>query len=345
MVTALIVLISLVLLIIGHELGHFLAAKWFKIEVPEFGIGFPPRITGIQKGGTLYSVNWLPFGGFVRIKGEDEHAVQGQTPTAEERQGNFAYQPVWKRSIVILAGVVINFIIGWVLITAVYSIGTPPLVLVARVQPDSPAAAAGLQSGDVVEGYAKADQFVQDVNAHKGEQMNITVVQGSQSKTISVTPRTNPAPGEGALGVELSEGGAPRENVFRALWDGLKTSGLIAGATILGFAQLIKMAFLHVSLPQDVVGPVGIFSVAQQTGKFGFIYLVQLVSLISINLAVLNLIPFPALDGGRFLLLIIEKIKGSPVTKRVEGTINAAGFIVLIALMVAITARDVARLF
>lgn len=345
MLIALIVLISLVLLIIGHELGHFFAAKAFRIEVPEFGIGFPPRIGGIKKGGTLYSVNWLPFGGFVRIKGENGRPTDGSEVKPEERAGNFAFQPAWKKSIVILAGVIINFLIGWLLLAIIFMVGTPPLVLINRVEPNSPAVAAGLQAGDVLKGYENVDQFIGDVNAHKGMQMEFDVVRGVGSEHIVATPRANPEPGQGALGVELSSGGAPRESPPRALWDGLKASGLIAAATVVGFAQLIKTAFLHVALPQDVVGPVGIFSVAQQTGKFGLIYVVQLMSLISVNLAVLNLIPFPALDGGRFLLIIIEKIKGSPVTKRAEMAMNAVGFLVLIALMVAITARDVVRLF
>jgi len=342
MLVIIIVIVSLVLLIIGHELGHFFAAKAFGIDVPEFGIGFPPRIAAKKLGRTEYSINWLPFGGFVRILGEDGGKLDA---TTEEKKRSFAFKPAWKRSIVVLAGVIINFIIGWLILSAVLMIGTPPLVAIESVQDNSPAVTAGLKAGDVIVGYSTAKEFVADVNAHKGGQLEFDIVRGSETVHISANPKADPKPGGGALGVGLSEGGAARENPLRALWDGLLSSGIIAWSTILGFIQLIKTALFHVSLPQDVVGPVGIFGIARQAGGFGIIYLVQLMSIISINLAILNLIPFPALDGGRFVMILVEKIKGSPVSKRVEGAINAIGFLALLVLMVAVTARDIVRLF
>ncbi len=162
---------------------------------------------------------------------------------------------------------------------------------------------------------------------------------------FSVVPRVNPPAGQGAIGVQLADAGTPREGFFVSLWDGLRESVMIVGLTFQSFYQLIANLVTRASLLPGVVGPVGIFSVAEETGKIGLIYLAQLLALISLNLTVVNLIPFPALDGGRFFMIIIEKIKGSPISRKVEAGANALGFTLLIALMVALTVRDVWHLF
>jgi regulator of sigma E protease len=158
---------------------------------------------------------------------------------------------------------------------------------------------------------------------------------------VTVTPRMNVGPNEGPIGVALSEGGTAREPFFQALWDGLRTSFILAGMIFQTLWQLIKNLFVHASLLTGVVGPVGIFGVAEETGSIGAIYLVQLLGIISLNLAVVNLIPFPALDGGRFLMIIIEKIKGSPMPEKVEAWINGLGFAFLLLLMILLTVRDI----
>jgi regulator of sigma E protease len=349
MLIAILVIIGLSVLIFGHEAGHFFVAKLFGMKVDEFGFGFPPKIFGRKKGETEYSLNWLPFGGFVKIAGEttgsEEEFEKMESLHPEEKKKLFCFQPPWRRFLVIAAGVVINFLIGWLLLSSVLMVGTPKALVINQVQPGSPAAEVGLASGDVIKGFVNAQDFVDFTNRHRGEEVSLTVTRSGKDMTFAVTPRLKTAPDEGAIGVEIVEAGEARQGFLAALRNGFEESWLIAGLTLGAFYELVKNLVLHGSLMQGVVGPVGIFSVAQETGRIGLIYLVQLVSLISINLAVINLIPFPALDGGRLLLIVVEKIKGSPISRRVEIFINGVGFALLILLMVLLTVRDVGNLF
>lgn len=348
MLIIIIVIIGLSLLILGHEAGHFFAAKLFGLKVDEFGFGFPPRIFAIKKGETEYSFNWLPFGGFVRISGERgefamQDAMKGDVVQehSSDRKRLFYAQSAWKKSLIIVAGVVINFIFGWLLISAVLMVGTPQTLVITGIEPNSPAAAAGIMSGDVVKGYVNSQAFIDYINAHRGAPTEISVLRNNKEIDFTVTPRVTRSPDQGAVGVELEEGGTTREAPLRALWDGLLSSGLLLWLTLSAFGQLIAQLFVHASLLPGVVGPVGIFGVAEETGKIGLTYLIQLLGIISINLAVVNCIPFPALDGGRFVMILIEKIKGSPVPEKVEAWINGLGFAFLLILMLLLTVRDI----
>ena len=388
MLIGIIVFIGLVLLILIHEAGHFLVAKIFGMKVDEFGFGFPPRITAWRPGGkksktfletsstqieietdrsetilqvqsetteqistpgeTEYSLNWLPFGGFVKIAGENDRVLGDLSALnalpEEEKKKYFCFQSAWNRSVVILAGVLMNFLIGWVLISAVFMIGTPSKLFIADVQADSPALLAGIRAGDEVQGFTEADDFIAFTDAHRGEEVSVTVLRENKNLTFMLVPRKETKENEGAMGVLLSQTGIPKEAPVTAIISGLKTSGAFARITVVAFYDLAKNLLLHGTILEGVVGPVGIFGVAQQAGSAGFLNLVQLLALISINLAVLNLIPFPALDGGRFLMILVEKIKGSPLPKTFEAYANGIGFLFLIILMVVITARDILRL-
>jgi regulator of sigma E protease len=344
--TILIVLIGLSLLILGHEAGHFFVAKMFGLKIDEFGFGFPPRIGAIKpkKSETEYSFNWLPFGGFVRISGE---RLNKDETTSTARAGDkrlFYNQPAWKKSLIVLAGVFINFIIGWLLISIVLMVGTPQTLVITGIQANSPAAAAGIESGDVVKGYTNSQSFINYIDAHEGQPTQVEVLRDDKTMTFTVTPRINPPAGQGAVGVELEAAGTAREATLPALWDGLLSSLVLLWLIIGTFGQLIAQLFIHAQLLPGVVGPVGIFATAEETANIGIMYLVQLLGIISINLAVVNCIPFPALDGGRFVMVIIEKIKGSPVSERVESWVNGAGFAFLLVLMVLLTVRDVSGL-
>lgn len=347
MIIALIVVFGLALLIIGHEAGHFFGAKWLKMKVDEFGIGFPPRMFARRRGETEYSANWLPFGGFVRIAGENDRILDatgafGNLP-AEEKKKLFYFRPAWQRSIVILAGVVMNFVIGWLLISAIYMIGTPFMVIVSGVQADSPAAAAGIQDGDMIQGFTTAAQFSEFTRANRGKEIALSVIRDGSERSFTVALREETE--QGALGVALAEAGVSREDPLTAFISGAKTTRYLTKATVVGFYDLLKNLLFRAAVPAGVMGPVGIFGIAQTAGGAGLVPLIQLLALISINLAVLNLVPFPALDGGRFIMIIIEKIKGSPIPRRAEAAVNGIGFAFLVLLMVIITVRDVARLF
>ncbi|MGC9599077.1 MAG: M50 family metallopeptidase [Minisyncoccia bacterium] len=348
MLIIILVIIGLSLLILGHEAGHFFAAKAFGLQVDEFGFGFPPRLTSWKKGETEYSLNWLPFGGFVKIAGERGEFEMLEPSGAYEDApdaSRFLYaQPMWKKSIIVLAGVFVNFLLGWLFLSLTLMIGAPQALVVGGVQPDSPAAQAGIMAGDVVKNFTSAQSFIDFVNMHRGETTTIAVLRGNKEIDFSVVPRVQTAPGQGAVGVALAEAGTPREGFFSAFKDGLVDAGIIAWLTLQAFYQLFVQLLFHASLLPGVVGPVGIFGLAEETGKIGLVYLLQLFGVISLNLTVVNLIPFPALDGGRFLMAILEKIKGSAISYRTEAWVNSLGFALLIVLMILLTIRDVGGL-
>jgi regulator of sigma E protease len=346
MLIGLFVVLGLSVLIIGHEAGHFFAAKMFGMRVDEFGFGFPPKAWSRKKGETEYSLNWLPFGGFVRIAGEgdrlDNTAAEFTAIPEDEKKKLFYMQAPWRRMVVILAGVTVNFVIAWLLIAGMFMVGTAPTLLIGQIQPDSPAASAGLKAGDVLRNYATAEEFIRYVNEHRGQEISVDVQRGNEPLSFKVVPRTETGPDQGAVGVVFN-GIAPRNPII-ALRDGFLQTVDLAWMTILAFASLISGLFTQGRLPQDVVGLVGIFPVAQQVGAAGYVHLIQLIAMISVNLAVINLLPFPALDGGRFVMILMEKIKGGPLPRKAEAWVNTAGFAFLLALMVLITIRDIIRL-
>ncbi len=339
------VIVGLVLLIFVHEGGHFVTAKLMKMKVEEFGFGFPPRIFGKKMGETLYSVNAIPFGGFVRLLGEDDEV---------KVEGGFMDQPFRKRIPVLLAGVAMNFIIGWLLLSFVFMVGAPQHLAIADVSSGSPAYVAGMKSGDIVTEAVMGDVTMKDpidvdafVNAVKNSTVSnvtLTLLRGTESHTVTLVKRTDPPAGQGALGVSLAQMGIAPQPFFGSFLAGIEEAW---NALVLVVQWLIQFVGGLISNPgatmQEVAGPVGIVFLASQADSLGFVYFLQLLALISINLAVLNLIPFPALDGGRALFLLFEKIKGSPISKRIQIIVNGAGFAVLIVLMVLVTIQDISH--
>ncbi len=373
MLIFLLVIIGLSVLILGHEAGHFFVAKLLGLKIDEFGFGFPPRIfawrpkqsprksalapskvegSGPREsavfGETEYSINWLPFGGFVRIAGESDRISDGveklEAMPEEEKKRFFFFQPAWKKAVVIGAGVVTNFLLGWILISTVLMVGLPSALVVSGTQPGSPAEAAGFLNGDIISGFKTADSFISFVNENKGKQITLNIVRNGKEISLLATPRTNASANEGALGVAFFEGGETRQGFFSALWDGFNRSLSICYAILIALFSLVKNLVLHGSLLEGVVGPIGIFGVAQDAGGLGIAYLLQLIGLISLNLAVVNLLPLPALDGGRLFFTLIEKIKGSPLPRKIESWVNVAGFAFLILLMVLLSVRDLGAL-
>lgn len=332
------VIIFLSILILVHELGHFLAAKKFGLLVEEFGFGLPPRIWGKKIGETIYSLNALPIGGFVKIHGED-----GLEKREDAR--SFTGLKIWRRTIILFSGVFMNFLLGWLVISIVFMSGIPQTVLITEVVQDSPAAEIGLAPGDRIANFSKMDEFIGYVNENKGKAINLEIERLDKSFTVQATPRLNPSEGQGALGVALAEGGSPKMGVFEGFYEGLKTSAEIIKSIFLALFGLIKSAIVGKASLESVAGPVGIVKITAQAGSLGFVYLLQLLALISLNLAVINIIPFPALDGGRLLFLFIEKIKGSPLNPKFEKFSNAAGMALLLLLMLLITIKDISRFF
>ncbi len=347
MFAAILIILGIILLVFIHELGHFLAAKQAGIKVEEFGFGFPPRITGWQRGETFYSVNWLPFGGFVKIYGENKHRSEEEakeTGVAIDSKKSFYTQSLWRRFVVIAAGISINFIAGWLLLSIVYMTGAHEAVVVTEVQAGSPAQVAQLQRGDEFAGFKTAEEFVAFTSANQGKQVKIDVVRDGQPLTIEAQLRQMTKE-QAPLGAAISKVGFPSLSFLAALQKGLIDSVTAVAQIFVAFGSLIGDLFSHASVPENIVGPVGIFGIAGDLGKLGFVYIIQLIAMISLNLAALNAIPFPALDGGRILFMLIEKIKGSPLNPKREMWANLASFGFLIILMVIITGRDIIRLF
>lgn len=342
MLTVLIIIFFLSVLVLIHELGHFLTAKKFNVFIEEFGIGLPPRIFGKKKGEVMYSINALPIGGFVKIAGENqEELVNEQIP----KDRIFYNLKVWKRFLILIAGVAMNFLLGWVLISLIFFIGIPKAVVITQVQTDTPAGQAGLKINDLVVGFKNVEDLVVFINQNKGQKISLKVERGGKEMTFEMTPRINPPQNQGALGIALADTGQENQGVFKSVWDGFKASVNIFAMVFVGIAGLLKSAILGKASLEAVTGPVGIVKITAQASHMGFIYLMQLLALISLNLAALNIFPFPALDGGRILFLIIGKIKGSPLPKRFEQYANAAGMALLLLLMVLITIKDIWRLF
>lgn len=359
MITTIFVILAISFLIFIHELGHFSSAKIFGVFVEEFGIGFPPKIFKKKVGETAYSINWLLFGGFVKIWGEDGETEEKTKDAAGQvlpPERGFSAQKTWKKVIMLGAGVFMNFIFGWLIFSAVYMVGMPEHLVISDVQPGSPAFEQGLKAGDMIlearfqnktlSDPVKANDFTVATKENRGGTLTIRVKRGAEEFLRVAKLRENPPEGQGAFGVYLADAGLPPQPFFKSFSDGAKETWYVSEAIAVGFWDLISKIFVTPRVATEgIAGPVGIVVIAKETSALGLVYFFQLLALISINLAVLNLLPFPALDGGRIILALIEKIKGSPVSQKVQIAVNGAGFVFLLGLTLLATVKDVIKLF
>jgi regulator of sigma E protease len=360
MFTLIIFIIVLSILIFVHEFGHFVVAKRAGMKVEEFGFGFPPRLWGIKRGGTVYSINWIPFGGFVKIFGEDG---QGKSD-----RRSFASAKARVRVAIVVAGVAMNFLLAVVLLSIGNAVGLrvglideaqiqqakDVKVQIIQVAAGSPAEKAGLLILDEIVGFrvggketrVKGVEEVQDfVSRNKGREITIVLRSGNQQKEKILIPRADPPAGEGALGVSLATTGVIKYPWYQAVNRGATDSVSALQVTAMGYAGIIKSLFTTGKTGAEISGPIGIAVITGQAARLGFSYLLQFVAIISINLMVLNIIPFPALDGGRLLFIGIEKIKGKPVSQKIENAVNTFGFALLILLMIYVTTKDIVKFF
>jgi regulator of sigma E protease len=364
--SVLIFIVMLLVLIIVHELGHFFSAKRFGIRVDEFGIGFPPRaLTLARRDGTDYTLNWLPFGGFVRIWGEDAVDVPENAP---DRGRSFGAQPAYVQAIVLAAGVGMNIAFGWLLFALAFVIGVPgsasaypgeyvhdPALTIVAVLPDSPAAQAGLMPGDrLLDVYAQAkyvelspENVVAFIQERDGMPITFTYARKEKLETVIVTPVTNVVaqePERPAVGISMDMVATIKLPLHVALIEAASRTFNLLLLITQGVGGFIVSAFtLNADLSQ-VSGPVGIAGAVDDAAALGTVSLLIFAAVISLHLAVINLLPVPALDGGRLLFLLIETIKGSPIRPTVAKAVNAGGFILLILLMVLVTISDIGKL-
>jgi len=343
----LVFLVVLSILVLVHELGHFIVARKMGILVEEFGFGLPPRIFGKKIGETLYSINLLPFGGFVKLHGESTEEGVSYPKRA------FLNKSKKARVAVVVAGVIMNFILGVVAFAIVYSfLGIPRetnLVKVVEIATGSPAQTAGVLVGDIVASVDKkevttVDSFVSLIEEKKGKRTTVEIKRDSETKNITITPREAPPENEGPLGVVITT----TEIYFPPYWQrpfigvyyGFKEALIWGGRIVGGFAGIFRDLFAGIG-PKDIAGPVGIFAITTQAAKGGILELISFVGILSVNLAILNIIPFPALDGGRLLFIGIETFIGRKVLPKVEAVVHMVGMIILLLLLLAITAHDI----
>lgn len=329
-------------IVISHEFGHFITAKLSGMKVEEFGIGFPPKVFGIKKGETEYTINAIPLGGFVKILGEN--GEEDEKNIKEEDLGRtFSAQPIWKRSIVLSAGVFMNFLLGFLFLIPVFMIGAPNKIIVTDVVKDSPAQVAGIKIGDSILEFNNIDDFVKYAKENSGKKIGVRIERRGEEKVISIIPRKNPPKDQGALGIALIEGGFSGMSFFEAVWLSIKRSIEMFFLIFIMLFKLVASIFNGSGLWKQVAGPVGIYKATTQAAGLGWIYLLNFVALISLNLAALNIFPFPALDGGRLIFLLVERLKGSPVSKKIQGWTNSIGFALLILLLILVTIKDIYR--
>jgi len=377
--TIIVFLLILGLLIFAHELGHFVSAKKAGARVEEFGFGFPPRIFGFKKGETTYSINAIPLGGFVKIFGEDppspstsakatadKEATEGETGRSKSSHA-FYNKPIWQRAIILVMGVVMNLVLAVVLLSIVHMLGVPTYVeqgqeanyrnvqiQIVEIAKNSPAENAGIKVGDSIISLAYGSEKTQikeieDVQKfiafHSGQEISMEIKRGDETIIKNLTPRVDPPKEEGALGIAMSKTGLVSYPWYTAILKGFEATGKLAVTMITMFWLLIKTLLLQGKMIGDVAGPVGIAMLTSQVVHLGWVYVLQFAAILSINLAIINILPFPALDGGRLLFLLIEKIKGKPIKAKTERIANSLGFAVLIGLMLVVTLRDVIKLF
>jgi regulator of sigma E protease len=358
--TIIIAFFSLIGLVVLHELGHFVLAKKFGVRVEEFGIGYPPRLFGKKFGETLYSLNLLPFGAFIKIPGEIEKV---------EDKRSFSAQPVGKRALIAFGGVLSFWIMAAILFGIIFGLGTQvavsdtdnhnlndPKVQIAALAADSPAERAGIKAGDTIASLklkmqnsklkiTKVKEVQEFTDLHKGEEIILTIERGKEVFDISLVPRVSPPAGEGAMGVALVRTAIKSYPWYLAPWQGISATANMTLAIAQGYYQAIANVVKGLPSGVQLMGPVGVLHLFTQASQLGINYYLQFVGMIAIYIALFNILPIPAVDGGKLLFLGIEALKRKPVNQKVEQNITTIFFTLLIILMIFVTIKDVIRIF
>ncbi len=360
--TIIIFFIVLGILVFVHELGHFLVARAFGIRVDEFALGFGPKlwskkVSSEKYGDVVYALNLIPFGGYVKIFGEnpDDESISGPDSVR-----SFVNKPRYAQAAVLVAGVFSNFLLAFVIFSIAFMAGFPVSpssypqyadrvvggkVLISYVAPHSPAEAAGLAPGDTIisvndVSHATILDFQDAIYASAGKPLVVK----TSATTTTVTPVQGIVSGRYAIGISMADAGVLHLPIHLAIWEGGKyTLHIIAGTAVGLWDLLIGVFHGDKAALASVSGPVGIAGLVGDAVHLGFIYLLTFTALISVNLGVLNLIPFPALDGGRLLFVIIESVIRRPIKPAISNGFNLVGFALLLLLMVVVTYHDIVR--
>ncbi len=357
MLTIITFFIILVILVVIHEFGHFIAAKKSGVYVEEFGFGFPPRLLGKKIGETLYSFNLIPLGGFVRLFGEEYHEEKGLAKKEIPKERAFVNKKPWQKAIIITAGVLMNFILGWALISYLFTVGTPvPAgVSIEEIQADSPAIRAGLKKGDILEkividgkelSLRTTPDLIAAAKRYADKEVTIYVKRGGEVLPLQITPRSKPPKDQGAMGIVINQIIATKQYP----WYTAPYYGLIEATTMTKtiLVELLKIPFQFITSQKTDVefsGPIGIARIVGEARKYGINALLEITALLSLNLAVINILPFPALDGGRMVFVLYEWITKKRPNQNLEKYLNLAGIIILLSLSALITVIDIQKLW
>ncbi len=355
--TIIVFLIVLSILVLVHEIGHFVTARRAGCKVDEFGIGFPPKLFSwkSKKTGIEYSLNWIPLGGFVRIKGESGHH--------KDHDDSFSSKPIWKRMIILLAGVTMNFVLAAVLFSVGFMVGLPAMVdddvpagarvsdqaiRIVTVLPDTPAEEAGFLMGDEV--LAINDQLFADADTARAflqeqgtDEVTFLVARDGEKWELPVSAEYLEETKDEALGMGLMTTGFVTFPPHLAIYHGVRVTIEYTVLIVVALYEIIKNLIVGQPAGVDMSGPIGIAVMTGQVARLGIAYLIQFTAILSINLAIINVLPLPALDGGRVIFLILEKLRGKPVNEKIEAVIHNTGFLLLIGLVLLITYTDVVR--
>lgn len=347
LLTAIVFIIILSILVFIHEFGHFVVARLIGVRVEEFGFGLPPRIFGKKFGkhGTIYSVNWLPIGGFVKLAGEDEESEK-QANKKNIKEYFFARSKK-ERAAILLAGVTMNFLLACGITTYLLTQGIQEVsgrVHVEQVVPGGPAAQAGIMVNDIIEGYKTPDKLISYVKAHEGEAVTFSILRNSQRLSLSMIPRKTYPKGEGPTGIAISDLELHVYPLSQAPMTAVKINLTRAWEMIAGIGALIVRLVHLQPVGSDVAGPIGIAQVTGTAVRFGWKAVLEFMSILSLNLAVLNVLPIPALDGGRLAFVFLEKILGRKVKPAFEQSTHQIGMIILFILILLISINDILRL-
>lgn len=339
-------IVALSVLVLVHEWGHFMAARKTGVKVEEFGLGLPPKIIGKKIKGTIYSLNWLPIGGFCKLYGEDP-----TNPGEKDKKESFFYKKPWQKLIIVLGGVFMNLVLAIAIFSLVYSIlGVPKetdKVKVLEVVKNSPADISGIKENDWVVAVNGVEvktpnQLTNEVAKYKGKKVKLII----NDKDVLVEVRENPPEGEGSMGVAISNTEMIKLPWYR-FYEGIGAGFEEAyywGKII--FGGVIKMigGLLSGNVPKDVSGPIGMYQATSFINKNqGLLAVIHFFGIVSVNLAVVNILPFPALDGGRIIFVIYEMLTKKRANQKVESVVNNIGMLVLLGLILLVTIGDIGR--
>jgi regulator of sigma E protease len=353
MASILIAFFSLVLLMIFHELGHFLAAKKTGVKVEEFGLGYPPRIFSKKIGETLFSINLLPLGAFVKILGEEG---------GDNSERSFSRQSILKRAFIVSAGCISFWIVSFFLLSLAFYFGTfvstlpdepAQFIQVIKVLEGSPAFFANLRTGDLIkkiifEGETFEIHSIRELQEltkkFAGNEIILEIEREGTSLKLPIVPRANPPEKEGPLGIALVGVKKEKYPLFLAFLKGANETIVLTGGILKEYAKIFEKIIRGEKIEAKLVGPVGVMNIFAQAAEKGISYFLQFIALISIYLAIFNLLPIPALDGGKLLFLGIEAIRKKPVDPKIEQKITLFFFGLLVSLAILVTIRDILEL-